>query len=180
MSAGTSMIMGSISSGCAFELLAFFCVKVIIVAIATTDCYETFEEGNHMKSKCSHHTLNICRFQGCSHRVSLAMCLPQGSITLANKRYMSMERAECALFQRSLEFPLLPFSQCVPRTYGEIPQKSASAGWWTWISQARIYLMSSVLSAVLRDIFSALCCSLASIFIEASQETLTTEPTWNT
>lgn len=134
-----------------------------------------------MKLRCSHHTLNICRFQGCSHRVSLAMCLPQGSIiTLANKRYMSMERAECALFQRSLEFPLLPFSQCVPRTYGEIPQKSASAGWWTWISQAHTYLMSSVLSAVLRDIFFCFMLQPSSIFIEASQETLTTEPTWNT
>lgn len=136
MSAGTSVILGSISSGCAFELLAFFCVKVIIVAIATTDCYETFEEGNHMKLRCSHHILNLYRFQGCSHRVSLSRYLPQGSITLANKRYMSMERAEYVLFQRSLEFPLLPFSQYVPRTHWEIPQKSASAGWWTWISQA--------------------------------------------
>lgn len=55
------MIKGSISSGCAFELLAFFCVKVIIVAIATTDRSETFEEGSHMKPRCSHHILNIYR-----------------------------------------------------------------------------------------------------------------------
>lgn len=55
------MIMGSISSGCAFELLAFSCVKVIIVAMATTDCYKTFEEGNYMKPRCSHHILNTFR-----------------------------------------------------------------------------------------------------------------------
>lgn len=36
-SAGTSVIMCSICSGCAFELLATFCVKVIIVAIATIE-----------------------------------------------------------------------------------------------------------------------------------------------
>lgn len=58
------MIIGSISSGCAFELLAFFCAKVIIVAIATTECYGTFEEGNHMKLRTSISSLIYTEISG--------------------------------------------------------------------------------------------------------------------
>lgn len=163
------MIIGSISSGCAFELLAFFCAKVIIVAIATTECYGTFEEGNHMKLRTSIPSSIYTEISGVFPQGFTSQDPSQGSISLANKGYMSMERAMCAV--RVCAFPKIigvsPSSfltMCARDTLGEPTE--ICINWVVDLDFPDTYMKFSAftkqfacaaISAELWAIFSAFC-----------------------
>lgn len=118
------------------------------------------------------HPRYIQRFQGCSHRVSLARILPQGSISLANKGYMSMERAMRAV--RVCAFPKIigvsPSSfltMCARDTLGEPTE--ICINWVVDLDFPDTYMKFSAftkqfacaaISAELWAIFSAFCWSL--------------------